>query len=105
MPAIHEATYSQGTIYQSKGEEIVYSINVPSTWTKTVNTASAKIYDQTGTDLTSSLMTGAATVAGQVVSLPRVKSLTDGIKYTVRVSFTDASSQVFEAFFYVMCQD
>jgi hypothetical protein len=64
-----------------------------------------KAYDESEglDDVTSTVLSGSASVAGDVITLPTVKSLTEGHRYRIEVKFT-VSGSVMEAFFIVVAQ-
>lgn len=91
-----------GTYYQGNDEQIIYSITTTS-WGSTPTSVSYKVYDVTGgdrSDVTSTTMTGSATVVGDIITLPALKSLTASKTYRVEVTFTSGGN-VFEPYFIV----
>ena len=51
-------------------------------------------------DVTSTVTSGSSSVSGDVITLPIIKSLTDGHKYRVEVKFT-AGGNIWECYFYI----
>lgn len=88
---------------QGADEQIVYGVDVTN-WGNTPTTTSAKIYqvadDGTLTDVTSTKMTGATSVGGNIITLPKISSLTSGNQFRVEVKFT-IGVNVFEAYFII----
>ena len=78
---------------QGVDEEVVYTLTT-TPWGSDPSTDSVKVYDVTDgyaskTDVTSTVMpTGSASESGDVISLPKMKSLTAGSRYRVEIEFT-----------------
>jgi len=96
---------AEGRQIQGVDEQIAYSITTTN-WGASPTTVSVVVKDETDAlkDVTSMVMsTGSPTVAGDVISLPILKSLTNGHIYRVEVKFTSGGN-VYECFFYVDAQ-
>lgn len=97
----------EGLQVQGAEEEITRSLTVPASWGTPTGTPTVKVYshsESTGayTDVTSTVMPlGAASVAGQVITLPELKALTEDVLYRVEVKFDTSEGNVLEAFAWV----
>ena len=95
---ITEDRQTQGT-----GETVVYTLTT-TPWGSSPGSESAKIFSVVGdtyTDVTSTNMTGSASAAGDVITLPAVHSLADNTLYRVEVTFT-CSGNTFVAYAEIM---
>ena len=89
----------EGNQYQGADETIVYTLTT-TPWGSTPSSTAAKIYTVIGdtlTDVTSTNMTGATSVTGDIITLPTITALVAGTLYRVEIVFT-CSGNVFEAF-------
>ena len=89
----------EGLQYQGEDETIVYTLTT-TPWGSTPSSTAAKIYEVDGdtlTDKTTTQMSGATSVLGDVITLPEVTALVAGTLYRVEIVFT-CSGNVFEAF-------
>lgn len=86
---------------QGVDEEIVYTITT-TPWGSSPTSPSAVVKDLSDdSDVTSTVMpAGSASAAGDVITLPVLKSLTAGSRYRVEVKFT-VSGNVLECWFEV----
>lgn len=95
---------TEGTQAQGVEEEITYALTVPASWGVPTGTPTVKVYSyaqETGayTEVTSTVMpSGAASVAGQVITLPELKGLSDGVLYRVEVKFDTTAGNTLEAY-------
>jgi hypothetical protein len=88
----------EGMQYQGADETIVYTLTT-TPWGATPTSTAAAIFTVVGdtyTNLTTTCMTGATSVVGDVITLPSIHTLTAGTLYRVEVLFT-SSGNVFEA--------
>jgi len=85
---------------QGADEQIVYGLDVTN-WGSAPTSTTAKIYqvadNGTLTDVTTTNMTGSTAVLGNVITLPKIKSLLSGYQYRVEVKFT-IGVNIFEAY-------
>ena len=89
----------EGLQYQGEDETLVYTLTT-TPWGSTPSATAAKIYAVDGdtlTDKTTTQMSGATSVLGDVITLPEVTALVAGTLYRVEIVFT-CSGNVFEAF-------
>lgn len=91
-----------GTVRQGEDEEIYYSITTTN-WGSSPTDVGVVVKDEDGTDVSAGVTSGSASVAGDVITLPKIKSLTADTLYRVEISFT-ASGNVFEAFFLIQAE-
>lgn len=87
----------QGRFTQGVDEQIVYQITTTK-WGSNPASVVAVVKDATDglVDVTSTVMPGSPTVSGDVISLPKILSLTQGHIYRVEVSFVSGNN-TFEA--------
>lgn len=86
---------AESPLYQGEDEEVIYNIRA-TPWGSSPTNISVVVKDSGGSDVTSTVTTGSASVVGDVITLPKIHSLTDGEDYRVEVKFT-VSGNVFEA--------
>jgi hypothetical protein len=96
----------EGEQHQATGEEVIYTITVPTSWSSSISGPSVLAYNRvTGADVTSTVFpTNSPSVSSLVITLSEMKSLTAGLRYRVEVLFAGASGQVFKSLFYITCQ-
>ena len=90
---VNESGLSQG-----QDEELVYTLNV-SPWGSGPTGVQAKIYDVTGgayTDMSATMLAGAASVAGDEITLPALSGVVANHNYRLEIKFT-IGSNTFEA--------
>jgi len=97
----------EGIQYQGVDEQIYYAITT-TPWGTSPHTVSMVVKDENAhfADVTSTVSTGSASVAGSVITLPIIKSLTDitsGHFYRVEVKFTSGSN-IFECYFRIQAE-
>lgn len=93
----------EGRQEQGAEEEITYTLTVPATWGTPTGTPTVKAYtysvDVGYTDVTATVIpAGSASVNGQVITLPEIKSLSDGVYYRIEIKFNTTEGDVKEAF-------
>lgn len=95
---------AEGLQIQGEDEEIAWAITTTN-WGSSPSEVSVVTKDVTagGTDVTDEVMSGDASVSGDVITLPVLSGLTAGHLYRVEVQFT-ASSNVFEAYLMVQAE-
>lgn len=91
-------------IRQGEDEAITYTVDF-STWGTGFATPSAAIYsynESTGvyTDETGTLMSGSASVASDVITVPRISGLTAGTRYRVEVQAV-VDGDTYEGYFWI----
>ena len=84
----------QSPIYQGEDEEIYYTVDT-STWGGSPSSVSV-VVKQNGDDVSETLLTGSASVNGDVITLPKIADLVDGTHYRLEVKFT-SSGNIIEA--------
>lgn len=94
---------TQGRQSQGADEEIVYTLTTTN-WGTSPSSVTVKAYDlsNASADVSTTVLSGSASVSGDVITLPTVKSLTAGRIYQIEVKFT-AGGSVFETPFIVLC--
>ena len=95
----------EGTQYQGTDEQVYYKITTtPWGSTPTATGASAFSYsDSAWTNVSSTVLSGSTSVSGDIITLPKMYTLTEGTLYRVEVTFT-TSSNVYEAYFFVQAE-
>ena len=94
----------EGRQLQGAGEEIIYTLTVPDTWGVPTGTPIIKVFSFTARpntyiDVTATVMpTGSATVLAQVITLPKLKALTEGTTYRIEIKFLTTGGDTKEAF-------
>ena len=90
-----------GTVTQGEDEQLVYSVTTTN-WGSSPTSVSvvAKDVSSANADVSSTVLSGDATVAGDVISSPTVKSLTAGNRYRIEVKFT-SEGNVLEGYFLI----
>lgn len=91
--------WAEGKLPQGVDEEITYTVDVTN-WGNTPSSPSLVVKDQEGKDVTSAVTTGTASVNGNVITLPKIKSLEAGVTYRVEVKFT-ISGNVLEVYGFI----
>ena len=87
---------------QGEDESIVYTVTTTE-WGSAPTGVVVTAYEVVGhdkTDVSATVLTGASAVAGDVITLPALASLTAGEMYRVEVQF-DTGGNTFECYFYV----
>lgn len=90
----------ESPLLQGVSEQILYSLDT-APWGGTPVVSSIKAYDATGVDVSATVLTGGSSVNGNVITLPKLKSLTAGAIYTVKILFTSGGNTL-EAKFVVI---
>lgn len=82
-------------VKQGMDEEIAYSLTT-TPWGSSPSSVAVALYDSQNNDVSSTCLSGSASVDGDVITLPFVKLLAPGERYRVEVKFTSGGN-VFEA--------
>lgn len=95
---------TQSNIKQGVDESIVYTITTTN-WGSSPASVAVKAYDTTNenTDVTSTVLSGSASVVGDVITLPTLTALTVDHTYRIEVKFTCGTS-TFEAYMIVSAE-
>jgi hypothetical protein len=88
---IVESPFKQGP------EEEIHYTHTTTPWGSNPSGVSVKIYDSNGVDQSATLLSGSASVVGDVITTPAVIGLTLGQKYRLEIKYT-CSGNVFEAY-------
>lgn len=97
---------AEGMQYQGADEQIVYSLTTTN-WGSSPSSPSVKAYDigDGHKDVSSTVLDGSPSVVGDVITLPKVKSLTAGHRYRIEVQFTIGTGATpFEAYIVIAAQ-
>lgn len=96
---------AEGIQYQGEDETIIYTLDVSAVGSNPTSTSVVVKDTVNGTSVTATTMpTGSTSVAGNVITLPALKSLTADILYRVEVKYS-VSGNVLESYFYVQGQE
>jgi len=96
----------ESPLVQGVDENIIYSIRTTQ-WGSSPSNVDVKVYDITAgdyTDVTTTVVTGVAGVVGDVITLPKIGSLTAVRVYKVEVYF-ESGSQDFECYLIIQAED
>lgn len=89
-----------GKRVQGIDESIAYTLTT-TPWGSTPTSISVKAYETPAmTDVSATVLSGSASVTGDVITLPLLGNLVEGQEYRVEVKFT-CSGNIFEAYFFV----
>jgi hypothetical protein len=90
---------------QGVDEEITYTLTVPATWGTPTGTPAVEVFSLIGevyADVTADVMpTGTPSVNGQVIILPQIKDLAEGVTYRVEMKFSTSEGDVKEAYAWI----
>ena len=89
----------ESPLYQGKDESIRYSLTT-TPWGGTPSSPAVSIYDQTGTDVSATNLSGTCNYSGDVIVTPFVTLLEAGKRYRIEIKFTSGGN-TFEAYGYV----
>lgn len=94
--------FKESPFYQGEDEILVYIVTVPTSWGTAVFTSlSAALFeDPNGEDVdeTATMLSGATTASGQVITTPAVTGLTKGKKYRLEVKWKSSENNTLEAY-------
>lgn len=95
---------AEGEQVQGIDEQIVYTLTTTN-WGSSPSSPAVVAKDLTlgEVDVSTTVLSGTASVAGDVITLPTLKNLTRDHRYRVEIKFTSGSS-IFEAYFYVRAE-
>lgn len=91
--------FRESPIEQGKDERVAYEIST-TPWGGTPSSVVVVIYDDAGTDVSATKLSGSATTDGDDIITPFVISPVDGTEYRLEVKFTSGGN-VFEAFGFI----
>ncbi len=92
---IYKRRTVESPLIQGENEQIIFSLTT-TPWGSSPSSISVTLKSYPDmTDVTSHCLNGSASVAGDVITLPILQSLTAGIKYRLAIKFT-CSGNVFE---------
>jgi len=96
---------NEGRIEQRVGESLSYGITT-TPWGSAPESITIVAVDMTDPlspqTVTSTVIPGSASAGGDIITLPKLGGLTVGHTYRIRVTFTDAETNVFVVVFYVL---
>jgi len=85
----------ESPLEQSADEEVAYQITTTNTATNPTSPSVAVIDENTGVDVTSTVFTSPTVGApvGDLITLPKLKSLVEGHRYRVEVLYTSGGNK------------
>jgi len=86
----------ESPLYQGVDEQVAYTLTV-TPWGSSPSSVAAVLKNAAGTDLSSTKLSGSASVAGDVITTPKVISLVADTQYRLEIKFT-CSGNIFEAY-------
>lgn len=100
----------EGPLEQGADESLVYTITTTN-WVSAPTTPTVQAWslkkdgadDDRDEDVTSTVIPGAASANGDVITLPSLKSLTAKIRYRIEVKFI-VNGNIFECYFIIMAE-
>ena len=95
--------FKESPMAQGVDEIVAYNLTT-TPWGSSPTSPVVKIYDSAGTDVSSTNLTGSATVNGDVITTPAVKTLTNGNRYKMQVKFVSGGN-TYEAFGYIDAEE
>ena len=97
---------NEGTQVQGESESLRYAITTTPWGTTPTNVAVvAKDVTAGDTDVSSTVLSGSTTIAGDVITLKALGNLTKNHLYRVEVQFTTAYGNTWECYFFVAAQE
>ena len=93
----------ESPLVQGEDEQIAYSLDT-TPWGGYTSGESVKLFDDTGTDVTATLLSGSASADGDVITTPLVISLVSGTRYKLDILWVYAGN-TFEAWAYIQAED
>ena len=96
---------AEGLLLQGAEEIVPYTLTT-TRWVSAPGVVTVKAYDLTaaGADVTSTVLSGSPSTAGDVISLPLVQALVAGHRYRVDVKFT-AGAGTYEAQIFIQGEE
>ena len=86
----------ESPLYQGVDEQIAYTLTT-TPWGSSPTSVAVVLKNSAGTDVSSTYLSGSASVSGNVITTPVVKSLVVDAWYRLEIKFT-CSGNIFEAF-------
>jgi len=83
----------ESPIWVGADETVTHSLTT-TPWGSSPTGVAVKLYDNTGTDVSSTKLSGSASVNGDVITLPAITGLTAGAEYRLEVKFTVSGNTV-----------
>ena len=93
----------ESPITQGKDEQVAYTLTT-TPWGSTPTSIAVTIANSAGTDTSSTNLSGSASAVGDVITTPKVISLTSGEVYRMEIKFT-CSGNIFEPYVIIYAQD
>jgi len=91
--------FVESPLYQGQDEKIRYTLTT-TPWGSSPSIPAVTIYDQFGTNLSSTNLSGDPSIVGDVITTPFVLSLIAGKRYRLEIKFT-AGGNIFEVYGYI----
>ncbi|MBU0847019.1 hypothetical protein KKH23_07485 [Patescibacteria group bacterium] len=89
-------------IIQGEEEELIYCVTT-TPWGSNPFNVVVKAYDESDAlkDVTATVLDGAATISGDVITTPAVKDLSEDHTYRIEIKFTSGAN-IYETYFYIV---
>lgn len=96
--------FKESPLYMGENETVAFDLTVPSSWGSSIETDSAECFLYDGdSDVSTSKLTGSASVSSQVITTQLVSGLAAGKKYKLVVRWED-SGNTLEAWGWIICE-
>lgn len=92
----------ESPVVQGADEQLAYTVTT-TPWGSSPSSPVVKLYTDTGTDVSATLLSGSASATGDVITTPYVTGLTANTTYRLEVKFT-CSGNIFETFCIIVAQ-
>lgn len=92
--------FIESPLHQGESEKASYKITT-TPWGSSPTSPVVKIYDLAGNDLSEDLLSGTASVDGDVITTPKIIDLTAGVRYRVEIQF-DTGGNTLAAYGYIL---
>lgn len=100
-------TLKESPVKQGVDEKIGYKF-ASTPWDTSPVSGSVSAFDTTGgayTDVTATILNGACSFSGDIITLPRVQSLVKGHSYKLEIIFITSSNNQFECYLEVFSDE
>jgi hypothetical protein len=95
----------EGTLKQGVDEQVYYKLTTTD-WGSTPTSVVVTLFERASgvwTERTSTMLSGSASVTGDVITSPKVAGLTEGLVYRLEFKFT-VSGNIFEPYALIECE-
>jgi hypothetical protein len=97
---------AESPMVQSPGAQVIYALDVTNIGSSPSSSAVSARNISTGQTVTAQVLSGVASAANNIITLPTLKSLVAGNEYQLDIQFTlTGSATPLERFLRVICRD